>query len=324
MRTLLCSPLAALLLLTSAASPAQDMPTRVEAVRLMDLAHAASSPSHPLPNHKQDVKFRAYGLDGTTKDGTFESISGSDHEWYEIKFGTYHALTLRYPGGRAQNEYQPSPPELLEMDHLIPLLLARFDKSDVIQSITPATLFGRSAKCIDFETINGRSNQVNEICVDEANGTLVRYNVGDELIENTDFFSFEGMQLPQHIRHYLNGKLRMEVDQSFSLVEGPVDWEAMTPPNPHYFHMCGQYLRPTIQSAPQPSSAGPGPWYDVRVQGVIGSDGKVREANVFPNGRPDLEKQAVEIVSGWQFSAAICDGRPTPAIADLVVHFPPQ
>ncbi len=303
---------------------AQDISVRVEAIRLMERANAVSSPSQVMPNHKQDVKFRAYGLDGTTKDGTFESIIAGDTERDEIVFGKYDAITIHFPDRRVQNDYQPPPPEMLEMDHLVPLLIARFDKSDTIQSITPATLFGRQAKCIRFETVNGRTRQSNELCVEEESGALVRYNVGDELIENMDFISFESMLLPQHIRHYINGALRMEVDQKFSLVEGTIDWAALTPPNPHTFHTCQQYLRPTIQSAPQPPSAGPGPWYDVKIQGVIGRDGRVHEANVLPAGRPDLEKQAIDIVSTWQFSPAVCNGRPTIVNADLVVHFPPQ
>jgi hypothetical protein len=303
---------------------AQDMPVRVEAVRLLERANGVSSPAHLMPNHKQEVTFRAYGLDGTTQDGRFSGIYSRDSERYETVFGDYHCITLHFPDRIVQNAYQPPPPEALEVDKLIPLLVGRFDKSDTIHSITPAALFGRRAKCIQFATVNGRTHQSNEICVDEELGTLIRWNVGEDLIENTDYSPFVGILLPAHIRHYINGKLRMEIEQKFSVIDGPTDWAALTPPNPDTVRMCQQYRRPIIQSAPQPASAGAGPWYDVEVHGVIGQDGHVYEAAVLTAGRADLEQQAVQIVSGWVFSPGVCNGKPIPVIANLVVHFPPQ
>jgi hypothetical protein len=130
--------------------------------------------------------------------------------------------------------------------------------------------------------------------------------------------------LPVHIRHYINGKLRMEIEQKFSVIDGPIDWATLTPPNPQIIPACQQYRRPIIQSAPQPTTAGAGPWYDVRVQSVIGENGHVREAAVLPAGRPDLEQQAIQIVSGWIYSPGLCNGKPIPVIANLVVHFPSQ
>jgi hypothetical protein len=316
--------LTALLFLGGTRLSAQDMAVRVEAIRLMEHANAISRPSHRMPNHKTELTFRAYALDGTTKDGQSSAIISGDIERYETHFGEYESTSIHYPDKIVQDEYQPPPPEILEMDDLTPLKVGRFDESDVINSITPATLFGRPARCIQFETVNGRTRQSNEICVDEELGMLVRWGVGEELIEDTEFVSFENMMVPQHIRHYIRGKLRMEIEQKFSVIEGPIDWAALTPPNPHTLRTCQPYVRPVVQSAPQPANAGPGPWYDVQIHGVIGRDGRVHDAAVLPAGRPDLEKQAIDLVSTWVFSTPTCSGKPTVVIADLVVHFPPQ
>jgi hypothetical protein len=312
-----------ILLACSTYVSAQDMPARVEAIRLLERANAVSLLANP-PNYKQEETFRSFGLGGTSKDGRFIGIFGRDSDWEEFVFGDYHMIQLAFPNRLVQSEYQPSPPETIEMEKLVPILVGRFDESDIIHSITPATLFGREAKCIQFETVNGRTRQSNEICVDVELGTLIRWSVGEELIENTEFFRFEGMWLPARIRHYINGKLRMEIEQKFSLVEGPIDWAALTPPNPTVLIACDRYLRPIVQSAPQPASAGLGPWYDVHVHGVIGKDGHVREASILPAGKPELEQQALRIVSEWVFSPASCDGRPTAVNANLVVHFAPQ
>ena len=313
-----------LALAVAATLRAQDMPVRVEAIRLLERANSVSRPAHVVPNHLMEVTFRAYRLDGTTQNGTYRVMYSNDSERYEMVLGDYHAISLHFPDKIVQNAYQAPPPEALEVDNLVPVLLGRFDKSDTIHSITPATLFGRSAKCIQFETVTGRTHESNEICVDEELGTLVRRNVGVDLVENTDYSSFEGALLPARIRHYINGKLRMEIEQRFSVIDGPIDWAAVTPPNPTTLRACQQYRRPIIQSAPQPVAAGAGPWYDVQVHGVIGEDGHVFEAAVLAAGREDLEKQAVQIVSGWVFSPAVCNGKAVPVNADLVVHFPPQ
>jgi hypothetical protein len=167
--------------------------------------------------------------------------------------------------------------------------------------------------------VNGRTYQSNEICVDEELSTLVRWNVGDDSIEDTDYSQFEGVWWPAHIRHYINGRLRMEIDQTFSVIDGPIDWAALTPPNPATLDTCHQYRRPIIQS-----SAGAGPWYDVKVHGVIGGDGRVHEAAVLPKGRADLEKQALQIVSTWVFSPACATENRSPSMPTLSFTFRPS
>jgi len=303
--------------------PAQDMPVRVEAAHLLERANFVSLPGS-MPNHKEEVTFRAYGLDGTTKEGRFNAILADGGQRYEYVYGDFHSIEVFSSDRMLQNDYQPIPPEVFELERLIPLVVGQFDKSDTIHSITLATLFGRPAKCIQFETVNGRTRQSNEICVDVELGTVVRWNVGRELIEDSEFFQFGGIWLPARIRHYIDGKFRMELEQKFTAIDTPVDWAALTPQNPHVHQDCGQYRRPIAQSAPQPPSAGPGPWYNVRLHVIIHPDGHVYDATVLPAGRPDLEHEAVRIVSGWVFSPALCDGKPTYTNTDLVVHFPPQ
>jgi hypothetical protein len=303
---------------------AQDMALRVEAVRLLERSNAVSRSTRVLPNRKLDVTFRAYTPDGIAKDGTYGVIYAIDSERYETHFGDYNAISIHLPDKIVQSEFVPPPIEALEVHWLTPLVNGRFDESDTITSITPATLFGRRGKCIQFETVKGRSQQSNEICLDEELGAIVRWHLGEDLIENTDYFSFEGVLFPAHMRHYVNGTLRMELDQKFTVIEAPIDWAALTPPNARTILPCTQYRRPIVQSAPQPPSAGPGPWYDVQVHGSIGSDGHVHNPTAMTAGKPDLEKQAVQIVSSWVYSPPTCDGKPTSVSADFIVHFPPQ
>jgi len=311
-------------LVLSTAGFAQDIAVRSEAIRLLEVANAVSHASHPMLPVREQGTFRSYGLDGTMKDGHYDNLRDGDIERFEVVYGSFHSISVHYPDKIVQNDAVQQPPEIEEMERLTPLLIGRFDKSDTILSIQPATLEGRPAKCIEFETVNGKTVQSNEICVDEERGTLSRWRVGSDLIDDTDYVQFQGVWMPTHIRHYINGTLRMEIEQKFSTMQRPVDWASLTPTQGHTLRECDPYKRPVIQSAPQPASAGPGPWYDVKVQAIIGKDGHVYEAAVLPAGRPDLEREAVQIVSGWVFSPALCSGKPADVGAHLVVHFPPQ
>jgi hypothetical protein len=185
-----------LLFASASQLPAQDMALRVEAVRLLERSNAVSRSTRILPNRKLDVTFRAYTPDGVAKDGTYSVIYAIDSERYETHFGDYSAISIHLPDKIVQSEFVPPPIEALEVHWLTPLVNGRFDEFDTINSITPVTLFGRRAKCIQFETVKGRSQQSNEICLDEELGAIVRYHVGEDLVENTDYFSFEGVLFP--------------------------------------------------------------------------------------------------------------------------------
>lgn len=253
--------LIAFLLMCGAQVSAQDLSVRVEAIKLMEHANAVSRPTHRTRNHKEVITFRAYRLDGTTMDGQAENIIAGDIERYETTFGDFHMISIHFPDKIVQNDFSTEPAEAFELEKLTPLLIGHFDKSDIIHSISPATLGGRSSKCVQFETVDGKTRQpANEICFDDELGALVRWNVEEDFIEDTDYVSFEGILMPRTIRHYINGKLRMEVKQEFSVIEDLIDWAALTPPDARKLTTCYDYKQPAIQSAPQPSDAGPGPW----------------------------------------------------------------
>ncbi|HKT45900.1 MAG TPA: hypothetical protein VJP87_00110 [Candidatus Acidoferrales bacterium] len=68
---------------------AQDMPLRVEALKLLNHANEVSRSASVLPNRRLDVAFRAFGLDGTEKDGTYSVMYAVDSERFETHFGEY-------------------------------------------------------------------------------------------------------------------------------------------------------------------------------------------------------------------------------------------
>src|SRR5580698_1550055 len=116
---------------------AQDLSVRVEAVKLMEHANEVSRPTHRIRNHKEEITFRAYRLDGTTIDGRGDNIIAGDIERYETTFGDYHSISIHFPDRIVQNDSPPEPAEAFELEKLTPLLIGQFDKSDVIHSIRP-------------------------------------------------------------------------------------------------------------------------------------------------------------------------------------------
>lgn len=320
-----CAFLLVLLFVFVPELPAQGIDVRVQAIRLLDRADVLSSTRQIGVNYEHNVTFRAFGVDGSEKDGQFTAIFSRGIVRFETNFGDYHCVVLHFPDKIVQgSQYQPEPPEAMEMDRLTPLWTGRFDHSDTIESIDDATLSGRPAKCIQFETVNGRSSEANQICIDAERGTLLRWNVGNSLVNDSGYMQFQGVWLPSHIEHYINGQLRMVIDQTFQVIDHPIDWASLTPAHAVTLHRCHQYKPAYVESEPQPTSAGAGPWYNITVHAVVGQDGHVYHAAVLPEGKPDLEKQAEQIVSGWIFSPAVCNGKTIPVNATLIVHFPPQ
>jgi len=71
---------------------------------------------------------------------------------------------------------------------------------------------------------------------------------------------------------------------------------------------------------PQPPGTG-GAIPNVVVHALIGADGLVREAASEDSDRPDLNQEALKIARGWTFTPAMCNGKPNPQQANLVVRF---
>jgi TonB family protein len=83
---------------------------------------------------------------------------------------------------------------------------------------------------------------------------------------------------------------------------------------------CETFQRAYGQSMPQPPATG-ALLTNIVVHAVIGVDGKVHEAAVESSERPDLNADAIKVVQGWTFTPSLCNGKPNPQEANLVVHF---
>jgi hypothetical protein len=204
---------------------------------------------------------------------------------------------------------------------LTPIRLVGFDEADVVRTITDRELGGRLLQCIAFDTILGQMHEDNELCLDGANGTLISEKLGDDFIENSDFFTFAGALLPGKITYSVLGSPKLEIAQSMTVLTDATTNVLAAPPDAPVRNRCTTFRRPIGQSMPQPAPVGRGPDVDVVVRGMIGQDGKVRNALVQSSARPDLNPEALSLVAQWVFLPAMCNGKPNSTEASFVVHF---
>lgn len=299
----------------------QDLQLRQQAVSLLERANAASvSPS--FPSLERSVTFRV--LDSATgpQQGTFIRmvVRGSGRR-DEVTFGSFHMLNVYVQGQlatvRTSELLPPAPADALR---LTPINLVRFDDEDVIYAINDSVSGGHPARCIEFNTIVGETNENNELCVDSNNGTLIREKVGDQLIENSDFFSFAGALIPGKIEYSFGGVPKIEITQTMTALDHPAPEVLAVPANAEIRPICKTSRRAFGQNMPQPKPTGGGA-ADILLRGIIGKDGSVRDPMVQRSERPDLNAQALSIVQQWTFSPAMCDGEPNETTGMFVLHF---
>jgi hypothetical protein len=153
---------------------------------------------------------------------------------------------------------------------------------------------------------------------------LLRWQVGDETIENLDYFKVGSLWEPARINRSLRGTLRMEIEQRISVLEGPVDPNIFTPPTSRWsklFH-CQTERRAIGISTPQPAPGNLGTdTVDVIVTGMIRENGKTEALKIQSSQRPDLNAEALSTVSQWTFQPMVCNDKLTTQGADFVVHF---
>ncbi len=311
-------------LVLTAAIPvfAQNQEVRREAMQLLEHANAVSM-SPKLPNLERVDTFRVFDTGSGPREGTFTRVvvqgTGRRDESF---FGEYHSLDI-WSGGQLATvkTSELAPPELVNVLRLTPVILSHFDDEDVIHAIVDKASGGKKMRCVEFDTIRGKKIDNNEICIDQSNGTLVSESVGDEIIENSDFFLFAGELLPAKITYTFAGARKLEISQVVRELTEVSENVLAAPPTAEIVEFCKTLRRATGISMPQPAEGHGGRDVDVVIRGIISADGRVHEAVVQSAENPDLGNEALALVRQWTFTPARCDGEPNDQKAEFLVHF---
>ncbi len=311
-----------LILLSGIPASAQDQEVRREAVQLLERANGVSL-SPKLPNLERIDTFRVLDSSSGPQEGTFTRVvvQGTGKR-EESRFGAYHSLNIWTGGHLATIRTRELPPaEIDTVMRLTPIYLLRFADDDVIHAIMDKAAAGKKIRCIEFDTIRGQKIENNEFCVDPGNGTLVLEKVGNEIIENSEFFSFAGELVPARITYSFAGVRKLEISQIMTELSDASENVLAAPAEAQIRNFCKTYRRAIGTSMPQPVAGKGGRNVDVAIRGMIWPDGKVHEAVVQSAEYPDLGAEALALVQQWVFTPAVCDGNPNTQEATFILHF---
>src|SRR6266481_2652361 len=153
----------------------EDIQLRERAITLVERANAASM-ARPFAPYEQTITFRVYPRGKAMQEGRFTSVTIGPRSYRdEYDYGDFQLRVvvnddmIADVGNRAV-----APLEVRKLTTLNPIYHVSFDSSDVIRGIQDASVAGRPAQCIDFETIVGEKRDTNQVCVDRQLGTLTR------------------------------------------------------------------------------------------------------------------------------------------------------
>jgi len=312
-----------LFLVAATTASAQDPEVRRQAIELLERATAAGLPAN-LPNLERVDTFRVLDAGSGPREGTFTRVvvQGTGRR-EEASLGDYHSTQVWTRGGSIAkvSSHKLAPAELETVINITPIRLVTFNGEDVIHRIVTKAVDGKNARCIEFDTIRGQKTDNNELCFDTTNNSLVLEKTGDDLIENSGFFSFAGGFFPSRITYSFAGVRKLEISQTMTeLTEAPEN-ALIAPPGAMTAHFCRTWRRAIGISMPQPKAGNGGRDYDVVVRGLIESDGKIHDAVVQSAELPDLGVEALELIKQWRFSPLICEGEPGQIEGDFVLHF---
>jgi Gram-negative bacterial TonB protein C-terminal len=299
----------------------QDLKLREEAVRLLERANAVSS-SSKLPNLERVDTFRVFG-DSGTQDGSFTRVvvQGVGRR-EEYTLGSYDLVNI-WSQKQVAVKGSPGilPPALVNVVRITPIYLLRFDDQDIIRDIMDRDVSGRPARCIQFDTVNAIRTDNNEICVDASSGALALEKVGQETVENSEFFSFAGALFPAKISYSFGGAQRVEIAQSMTELAASDANVLAPPPNSTMHKICTTYRRPFGVFMPQPESGNGGTTSEVLIRAQVNGDGHIYEPMVQASDRPELNAEALRLARQWTFTPAMCDGHVDVQEVDFSLHF---
>ena len=313
---------AGLLVFLAAACGAQDIKVRQEAETLLEQANSLVVPRE-LGTYLHAIAFRVFDPSGI-KEGQFTSVFQGPRSYRnEYKFEDFDIVLIVNGETSADigSDRNQAPLPIRRLTRLNRPYSARFDQTDVIHSIQDSEVNGRPARCIEFDTTKGEKIEVNELCIDKRLRVVARVHANNETITFSDYFSYRGTLMPGHIVYQQND-FHMEIDQTKTELEGPVNPDLLTaPPQGRLGHACKAFRRPFGQFMPQPRPGYGGQNVDVIIHGVVRANGSVSELSVDASKREDLNQEAIQVCSGWRFIPASCDGAVVEVPVDITLHF---
>jgi len=305
------------------AAPVEDPQLRSEAVSLMERAVMLTTPVWPA--NEEFFNFRVLNpAPGESTEGALKiGVRTRVNKRWEFTYGTYKFIKVQDGGEFATSRSESGEPAALtSVRKLIPAFHGQFEPADIIRRVGEATVDGRRARCIDFDTLKGDQQQSGQVCVDAQTGLLLLVRQGDETIRQSSYYHFNNASLPGHIERWVGDQKLIEIDSRVVVrTEYPPDYFDY-PMDAKIENACREFHRAFADLTPQPEpKAQSNEAISVRVHGRVGKDGKPNGLRVLDAVRPDLGEEALRIVSAWTFHPAMCEYQPATQEMDFEVRF---
>jgi hypothetical protein len=298
----------------------EDPKLRAEAVRLVERANLVSTPGTWPPNEMR-LRYR-FGTPppGFPAEGEYvSSVGGPGLRRQQWDYGPYHFTQVRNGQVlRTQQAKVARPAQLELLTEVTPIYLVRFDDKDLIRGITTPS---EGMRCIAFETVSGDRVESNEICVDESHGWMLSIRTGNLVTRNSNFFPFERSFLPGHIERWRGSQMLIAVDETVQ-VKSDYPPDFFDVPRDTNAYVCPDFRRAYEVSTPQPEPGNRSiDVIDIRLIGVIGTDGHVSNLKPLETSHPELNEEAMKLVSTWTYEPAQCRGAPAAWSTTFTLHF---
>lgn len=304
-------------------APAEDPQLRAQAEHLMERAVMLTTPVWPA--NEEFINFRVpHPAPGEATEGAMKiGVRTPMNKRWEFTYGAYKYIRVQDGPEFATFRSEPAEPAALtSVRKLLPSFHGHFDSADLIRAIPDATVDGRAARCIDFDTLKGDQQQSGQVCIDSQTGFLLTVRIGHETIHQSAYFRFNNAWLPGHIERWVAGDELVELDMDIVVrTDYPPGYFAY-PADAHIEHACQEFHRAFANNTPQPEPrTRSNDAITIRLHGRIGKDGKPTALKVLDAARPDLAEEAVRIVSAWTFHPAMCVYDPATQENDFEITF---
>lgn len=313
----------ALFLFCAAKASPEDMELRNHAVQLMDRVQLASRFQGPL-NIVTDVSFTASVNGDAPQAGTYKRTRSANGDLREdVAFPGFHSSFIDSEAAVAYNgPWSDKPYAVRKLKSFVPYSPLHFDATDVIESMAESTSGGQPAICIGFVTVRGEDRNPGEICIAKANSTVIEWHDARRSWAASAYTNVAGAMVPSAFTYREGNTLLLQAEVSFTLLDGPPAQEIVVPAGWNPAEFCSTYQPPAPIFAPQPAAQAPdSPVVHVHVHAHVRLDGKLEAAEVLKPTEPELDAEALKLVSTWIYKPSMCNGNPSSTAVDLVVNF---
>jgi len=138
--------------------------------------------------------------------------------------------------------------------------------------------------------------------------------------KDSNFFPFGKSFLPGHLERWRGNQLLLSADETVTL-KSDYPPEYFDVPADSRAFLCPDFRRAFEIHTPQPKPGGSSEVTDIRLYGHIDQDGNVGGLKPIEATYPDLNEEAIRIVSKWTYAPAQCGGKPAWWQTTFTVHF---